>query len=144
MQRKQRSNCQHLLDNQESKAVPENHLLLLHWLCQSLWLCGPKQTGKLLERWEYLTTWPAFWEICMQVRKTTGRTRHRTTNWFQTGKGVHQSCILSPCLFNLYEEHIRRMLGWMNHKLDFRLPGEISIISDMQMTPPLWQKAKKN
>ena len=36
------------------------------------------------------------------------------------------------------------MLGWMKHKLDSRLPGEISIISDMQMTPPLWQKAKRN
>ena len=36
------------------------------------------------------------------------------------------------------------MLGWMKHKLESRLPGEISIASDMQMTPPLWQKAKKN
>ena len=36
------------------------------------------------------------------------------------------------------------MLGWMKHKLESRLPGEISVISDMQMTPPLWQKAKKN
>ena len=36
------------------------------------------------------------------------------------------------------------MLGWMNHKLESRLPGEISITSDMQMTPPLWQKAKRN
>ena len=35
-----------------------------------------------------------------------------------------------------------KMLGWMKHKLESRLPGEISIISDMQMTPPLWQKAK--
>ena len=35
-------------------------------------------------------------------------------------------------------------LGWMKHKLDSRLPGEISITSDMQMTPPLWQKANKN
>ena len=36
------------------------------------------------------------------------------------------------------------MLGWMKHKLESGLPGEISITSDMQMTPPLWQKAKKN
>ena len=34
--------------------------------------------------------------------------------------------------------------GWMKHKLESRLPGEISITSDMQMTPPLWQKVKKN
>ena len=36
------------------------------------------------------------------------------------------------------------MLGWMKHKLESRLPGEISITSDTQMPPPLWQKAKKN
>ena len=38
-------------------------------------------------------------------------TRHRTTVWFQSGKGVHQSCILSPCLFNLYAEYIIRNAG---------------------------------
>ena len=48
--------------------------------------------------------------------------------------------ILSPCLFNLYAEYIMRNAGWMKHKLESRLPGEISITSDMQMTPPLWQK----
>ena len=36
------------------------------------------------------------------------------------------------------------MVGWMKHKQESRLPGEISVISDMQMTPPLWQKVKKN
>ena len=39
-----RSNCQHLMDHRESKRVPEKHLLLLHWLYQSLWLCGSQQT----------------------------------------------------------------------------------------------------
>ena len=44
MQRNLRSNCQHLLDHGKSKRVPEKHLLLLYWLCQSLWLCGSQQT----------------------------------------------------------------------------------------------------
>ena len=39
-------------------------------------------------------------------QEATVRTRHGTTDWFQIGKGVHQGCILSPCLFNLYSEHI--------------------------------------
>ena len=39
------------------------------------------------------------------------RTGHGTTDWFQIGKGVHQGCILSPCLFNLYAEHIMRNAG---------------------------------
>ena len=58
-------------------------------------------------------------------------------DWFKLGKGVSQSCILSPCLFNFYAEYIMR-----NARLESRLLGEISITSDMQMTPPLRQKIK--
>ena len=72
------------------------------------------------------------------------RTGHGTTDWFQIGKGVRQGCILSPCLFNLYAEYIMRNAGLEKYKLESRLPGEISITSDMQMTPPLWQKVKRN
>ena len=77
-------------------------------------------------------------------QEATVRTGHGTTDWFQIGKGVCQGCMLSPCLFNFYAEYIMRNAGWNKHKLESRLPGEISITSDMQMTPPLWQKAKRN
>ena len=77
-------------------------------------------------------------------QEATGRTGHGTVDYFPIGKGVRQGCILSPCLFNVYAEYIMRTLGWMKHKLESRLPGEISITSDIQMTPPLWQKVKKN
>ena len=77
-------------------------------------------------------------------QKATVRTRRGTTDWFQIGKGVRQGCILSPCLFNLYAEYILRNAGLEEHKLESRLLGEISITSGMQMTPPLWQKVKKN
>ncbi len=73
-------------------------------------------------------------------QEATVRTGHGTTDWFQIGKGVRQGCILSPCLLNLYAE----TLDWKKHKLESRLLGEISITSDMQMTPPLWQKVKRN
>ena len=49
-QRNQRSNCQHPLDHQKSKRVPEKHLLLPYWLCQSLWLCGSQQTVEYSSR----------------------------------------------------------------------------------------------
>ena len=72
------------------------------------------------------------------------RTGHGTTDWFQIGKGVHQGSILSPCLFNLYAEYIMRNAGLEEAQAGSRLPGEISITSDMQMTPALWQKVKRN
>ena len=76
-------------------------------------------------------------------QEATVRTGHGTTDWFQTGKGVRQGCILSPCLFNLYAECIIRNAGLDEAQAGIKL-GEISITSDMQMTPPLWQKEKKN
>ena len=68
-------------------------------------------------------------------QEATVRTGHGTIDWFQIGKGICQSCILSPCLFNLYAEYIMINARLMQHKLESRLPGEISITSDMQMTP---------
>ena len=77
-------------------------------------------------------------------QEATVRTGHGTTDLFQIEKGVCQGCILLPCLFNLYAEYIMRNAGLEEAQAGSRLPGEISITSDMQMTPPLWQKVKKN
>ena len=77
-------------------------------------------------------------------QETTVRLRHRTTDWFQIGKGVREGCIMSHSLFNFYAQNIMSMLSWKKHKLESRLPGEISITSDTQMTPPLWKKVKRN
>ena len=77
-------------------------------------------------------------------QEATVRNGHGTTDWFQIGKGVHQGCILLPWLFNLYAECIMRNAGLEEAQLESRMPGEISITSDMQMTPPLWQKVKRN
>ena len=77
-------------------------------------------------------------------QEATVRTGHGKTDWFQIGKGVCQGCVLSPCLFNFYTEYIMRNAELEKHKLESRLPGEIPITSDVQMTPPLWQKVKRN
>ena len=77
-------------------------------------------------------------------QEATVRTGHETTNWFHIGKGVCQGCILSPCLFNLYAEYIMRNTGLEEAQAEIKMPGELSITSDMQMTPPLWQKVRRN
>ena len=70
------------------------------------------------------------------------------TDWFQIGKGVRQGCILSPCLFNIYAEYIMRNAGLEETQAGITISptqaGEISITSNMQMIPSLWQKVKKN
>ena len=77
-------------------------------------------------------------------QEATVRTRHGTTDWFQTGKGVHQASIPSPCLLNFYAEYIMRNAGLDEAQAGIKIAWRISVISDMQMTPPLRQKANRN
>ena len=78
-------------------------------------------------------------------QEATVRIGHGTTDWFQIGKGVHQGCILSLCLFNLYAEYIIRNAGLEETQAGIKIAGRnINNLSDMQMTPPLWQKVKRN
>ena len=76
-------------------------------------------------------------------QEATVRTGHGTTDWFQIGKEVHQGYILSPAYLTYIQSTSWETLGWRKHKLESRLPGEISVSSDMQMTPPLWQKVRR-
>ena len=68
-------------------------------------------------------------------QEATVRTGHGKTDWLKIGKRVLQGYILSLCLFNFYAEYIMRNAGWMNHKLESRLPEEIAATSDIQMIP---------
>ena len=69
------------------------------------------------------------------VQEATVITRHETLDWFKIGKGVFQGCILSPFLFNLMQSTPSEKPGWMTHKLESILPGEVSITPDIQMIP---------
>ena len=77
-------------------------------------------------------------------QEATVRTGHGTTDWFQIGNGVCQGCILPLYLFNFYAEYIMRNAGLEEAQAGIKIAGEISITSAMQMTPPLWQKVKRN
>ena len=78
-------------------------------------------------------------------QEATVRTGHGTTDWFQIRKGVCQGCLLSPCLFNLYAEYFMRNAGLDEAQAGIKIAGRYANdTSDMQMTPPLRQKVKRN
>ena len=90
----------------KAREFQKKHLLLLYCLYQNLWLYGWQQTMENSSRDgntrpPYL---PLEKSICML--RSTVRTRHGAKGWFQIGNGVHQGCILLPCLFNFYAEYI--------------------------------------
>ena len=123
--------------------LKDDSVKVLHSICQQIW---------------NIHQWPQDWKRsvfipiskksntkeCSAGQEETVRTGHGTIGWFQIRKRVHQSCILLPWLCTYMQSSLCKMLGWMKHKLESGLLGEIPITSDMQMTPPLWQKVKRN
>ena len=93
------------LKKQESSRKMSNSALLTMPKPLTEWTTT--NSGKFLKRWEYQTTWH-FLRNLYAVQEATVRTGHGTTDWFQIGKGIHQGCILSLYLFNLYAECIMR------------------------------------
>ena len=86
--------------------------------------------------------WPASWEICMQVKKQQLELDMKQQTGSKSGKEYVKAVYCHPAYLTYMENTSEEMLGWMKQKLESRLWGEILITSDMQMTPPLWQKAK--
>ena len=102
-QRNQTSKCQHLLDHQKSKRVPERHLLDYAKAFDCVDHNKMQKIPKVMGIPDCLT---CLLRNLYAGQEVTVRNGHGTTDWFQIGKGVHQGCILSPCLFNLYAEYI--------------------------------------
>ena len=97
-----------------------------------------------LKRWEYQTTWPASWEVCMQVKKQQLELDMEQQTGSKSGKEYIKAVCCHPAYLIYMQSISWEMPGWMKHKLKSRLLGEISVTSDMQMTPLLRQKVKKN
>ena len=99
---------------------------------------------KISKEMEYQITWSASWEICMQVRKQQWELDMGTTDWFQTGKGVHQGCILSPCLFILYAEYIMRNAGLEEAQARIKIAGRnISNLRQCRWYHPYGRKQRR-
>ena len=130
------------LKKQESSRKPSTSALLTMPKPLTVWITT--HCGKFYKRWEYQTTWPTSWEICMQVKKHQLELDMEQQTGSKSRKEYAKAVYCHPAYLTYMQSTSWEMLGWKKHKLESRLLGEISIISDMQMTPPLWQKAKKN
>ena len=96
--------------------------------------------GKFWKRWEYQTTWRASWEICMQVRKQQLELDMEQQTGSKYEKEYVKAVYCHPAYLTYMQSTSWEKLDWMKHKLESRLPGELSITSDMQITPPFGRK----
>ena len=103
-----------------------------------------KKLKKFLKMWEYHTTLPASWEICMQVKKQQLKPDMEQWTDSKLGKEYVKAIYCHPAHLTYMQSTSCKMPGWMKRKLESRLLGEKSATSEMQMIPPLWQKKKKN
>ena len=100
--------------------------------------------GKFWKRREYQAIWPASWEICMQVKKQQLELDMEQQTGSKSGKEYIKAAYCHPAYLTYMQRTSWEIPGWMKHRLESRLLGEISITSDVQMPPPLWQKVKRN
>ena len=125
--------------SKKQESSRKKNLLLLYWLRQSLWLCG-----SFLKRWEYQTTLPASWEIRMQVKKQQLEPDMEQWTGSKLGKEYVKAVYCHPVyLTYMQSKYIIQNARLDKAQLESWLLGEMSITSDIQMTPPLWQKVKE-
>ena len=125
---------------QESSRKTSSYALLTMPKPLTVWITI--NCGKFWKRWEYQTTWTAFWETCVQVRKQQLELDMEQQTGSKKEKEYVKAVYCHPAFLTYMQSTSWETLGWKKHKLELRLPGEISITSDMQMTSPLWQKVR--
>ena len=101
--------CQHPLAHRKSKNSRKTSTS--DFIRRSLWLCDRSKLWEILKETGTPDHLSCLLRNLCAGQEATLRTRHGTTDWFQIGKGVHQGCISSPCLFNLYAEYSMRNAG---------------------------------
>ena len=136
-QRNKRSNCQHLLDCKKKKKWENSRKASTSAsLIMQKSLCVSQQSGKFLKKEEYQTTLPASCEICMQIKKQQLEPDMEQRTGSKLRKEFVKTVYCHPPSLTSMKSTSWKIPGWMKHKLESRLPGEISITSDMQVTPP--------
>ena len=122
-QRNQRSNCQHPLDHRKSKRIPEKHSPCFMDYTKTFGCVDYNKLWKILKEMGIPDHLTCLLRNLYAGQEATSRTGHGTTDWFQIGKGVHQGCILSPCLFNVYAEYIMWNAGLDETQAGIKIAG---------------------
>ena len=144
MQRNQRSNCQHPLIIEKAREFHKNIYFCFIDYAKAFDCVDHKNVWTILKEMRNLTTLPACWEICMQIKKQQLELDMEQQTGSKSGKEYFKAVYCHLVYLTYMQNTSREMTGLMKHKLESRSPGEISVTSYMQMTPPLWQKVKKN
>ena len=111
-------------------------------MLKPLTVCITTNCGKFLKRWEY--TLPVSWETCMKIKKHQLQSDMEQLTGSKFRKECDKAVYCHPDDLIYIQSISFKILGWMSHRLESRLLGEISTTSDMQMIPLLWQKVKRN
>ena len=127
---------------QESSRKASTSALLTMPKTLNVWITT--NCGKFLQRWEYQTTWSVSWEVCTQIKKQQLEPDKEQWTGSKLKKEYVKAVYRHPAIWTYIHSTSCKIPGWINHKLESRLLEEISITSDMQMTPPLWQKGNRN
>ena len=137
-------NCQHPLDHEKSKRVPENIYFCFIDYVKTFACVDHNKLWKILKEMGISDHLTCLLRNLYACQEATVRTGHGTTDWFQIGKGVHQGCILSPCLFNFYAEYIMRNTGLEEAQAGIKIAGRN--INNLRYADDttLWQKVKGN
>ena len=118
---------QHLLDHWKSERVPEKHLFLLYWYAKAFDCVDHNKLWRILKEMGIPDHLICFLRNLYAGQEATVRTGHGTTDWFQIGKEYVKAVYCHPAYLTYMQSTSWETLGWKKHKLESRLPGEISI-----------------
>ena len=128
---------------EKAREFQKNIYFCLIDYCQSLCV-DPNKLWKILKEMGIADHLTCLLRNLYAGQEATVRSGHGTTHWFQIGKRVHQGCILSLCLFNLYAEHITRNAGLEETQAGIKIAGRNLNNLRYANDTTLWQKVKRN
>ena len=140
-ERNQRSHCQH---HRKSKGIAEKHLLLFTDNTKAFDCVDHDKLRTILKEMEIPDHLTCFLRNLYAGQEAIVRTGHGTIDVSKLGMEYIKAVHCHPAYLTCMQSTSCKILGWMKHKLESRLPGEISVTSDIQMTPSLWHKVKRD